>query len=159
MSQASNRPQARRARPEIHRAIAALQRLSFGFAKRRRQLAAEQGLTEAQWRLLEEVAGEDFMPSMFARRRDCSAAAVSRGLRSLLDEGLVAASIAEKDGRQRLYRLTRAGRNRLLRLRRRRERAIAAVWNDFDADELDAFVRFASALSESLESYAAQDST
>ena len=151
-------PQAPR-RPEIHRAIAALQRLSFGFAKRRRQLAAEQGLTEAQWRLVEEVAGEDFMPSMFARRRDCSAAAVSRGLRSLLDEGLVEASIAERDGRQRLYRLTRPGRDRLLRLRRRRERAIAAIWDDFDADELDAFVRFASALSESLESYAAQRST
>ncbi len=149
-------PQAPRASetPEAHRAIAALQRLAEGFSVRRSQLAAEAGLTEAQWRLLEEVAGEDFMPSMFARRRDCSPAAVSRGLRGLLDAGLVEASIAPDDGRQRLYRLTREGRELLRGLRRRRQRAIERVWRRFDARDLDAFVRFATALSESLESYA-----
>ena len=140
--------------PEIHRAIAALQRLAEGFSVRRRQLAAAAELTEAQWRLLEEVADEDFMPSMFARRRACSAAAVSRGLRGLLEAGLVEASIAEQDGRQREYRLTARGRGVLRRLRRERERAIEAVWRRFDEGELDAFVRFAGALSESLESYA-----
>ncbi len=138
----------------IHLAIAALQRLAEGFALRRSQLAAEADLTEAQWRLLEEVDDEDFMPSMFARRRDCTPAAVSRGLRRLLDAGLVEASIAEEDGRQRLYRPTAQGRAVLRRLRRERRRAIEAVWKQFDAGELDAFVRFATALSESLESYA-----
>ncbi len=142
--------------PEALRAIAALQRLAEGFSVRRGQLAAEAGLTEAQWRLLEEVAGEDFMPSMFARRRDCSPAAVSRGLRGLLDAGLVDVSVAQGDGRQRVYRLTREGRKLLGGLRRRRQRAIEGVWRRFDARELDAFVRFATALSESLESYAEQ---
>ncbi len=140
--------------PEALRAIAALQRLAECFSVRRGQLAAEAGLTEAQWRLLEEVAGEDFMPSMFARRRDCSPAAVSRGLRGLLDAGLVDVSVAQGDGRQRVYRLTREGRKLLGGLRRRRQRAIEGVWRRFDADELDAFVRFVTALSESLESYA-----
>jgi len=139
---------------EIHRAIAALQRLAEGFALRRGQLAADAGLTEAQWRLLEEVAEQDFMPSMFARRRDCSAAAVSRGLRGLLEAGLVEVSIAEQDGRQRRYHLTREGRAALRRLRRERQRAIEQVWRHFDARELDTFVRFATALSDSLESYA-----
>lgn len=139
---------------QIHRAIAALMRLAEAFALRRRQLAAEAELTEAQWRLLEEVLDDDFMPSMFARQRECSPAAVSRGLRGLLDAGLVEASIAEADARQRLYRPTARGRGVLRRLRRQRERAIEAVWRRFDAHELDAFVRFASALSESLESYA-----
>ena len=56
----------------VHRAIEALQRLSELFLGRRRQLAREAGLTESQWRLLEELADEDFMPSLFARRRDCT---------------------------------------------------------------------------------------
>ena len=154
-------PQAPRASetPEALRAIAALQRLAEGFSVRRGQLAAEAGLTEAQWRLLEEVAGEDFMPSMFARRRDCSPAAVSRGLRSLLDAGLVDVSVALGDGRQRVYRLTQPGRKLIGGLRRRRQRAIEGVWRRFDSDELDAFVRFATALSESLESYAERRTT
>ena len=65
-------------RPEIHRAITGLQRLTDVFRERRRQLAAEVDLSETQWRLLEEVADEHFMPSMFARARDCTPAAVSR---------------------------------------------------------------------------------
>lgn len=145
--------------PEVHRAIAALQRLAEGFALRRGQLAAEADLTEAQWRLLEEVDDEAFMPSMFARRRDCSPAAVSRGLRRLLDAGLVETSIAEDDGRQRIYRPTAEGRAVLRRLRGQRRRAIEAVWKRFDARELDTFVRFATALSESLESYAERHSS
>lgn len=146
-------PQAPR-RPEIHRAIAALQRLAEGFALRRRQLAGEVGLTEAQWRVLDEIAGEDFMPSMFARRRDCSPAAVSRSLRGLIEKGLVEASISADDGRQRDYRLTRAGRAALRRLGRERTRAIESVWREFDARDLEGFERFAHALAERLESYA-----
>ncbi len=99
------------------------------------------------------------MPSMFARRRDCSPAAVSRGLRGLLDAGLVDVSVALGDGRQRVYRLTQPGRKLIGGLRRRRQRAIEGVWHRFDSDELDAFVRFATALSESLESYAERRTT
>ena len=67
------------------RAIASLQRLAEAFAERRRQLAAEAELTETQWRVLEGIGGEGFLPSMFARQRDVSAAAVSRTLRQLLE--------------------------------------------------------------------------
>jgi DNA-binding MarR family transcriptional regulator len=141
-------------RPEIAEAITSLQRLCEVFVLRRRQLAAEAGLTEAQWRLLEEIAEEDFMPSLFARRRDCTAAAVSRGLRSLLDRALITSAIAPGDGRQRVYRLTRAGRNALGKLRRGRERAIAAVWEDLDAKALRRFSAFADELAGHLERYA-----
>jgi DNA-binding MarR family transcriptional regulator len=141
-------------RPEIPEAIASLQRLCEVFALRRRQLASEAGLTEAQWRLLEEIADEDFMPSLFARRRDCTAAAVSRGLRSLLDLGLVTSTIAIGDGRQRVYRLTGAGRRVLRRLHRGRERAIAAVWSGLDEKSLRGFIGFADELSGHLERYA-----
>jgi len=50
-------------------AVAALQRLADVFAERREQLAHSAGLSEAQWRVLEEIASEDFMPSLFARAR------------------------------------------------------------------------------------------
>ena len=151
-------PQAprRTERPEIRRAIGALQRLAEGFALRRRQLAAEAGLTEAQWRVLDGIANEDrdFMPSMFARQRDCSPAAVSRSLRGLAEAGLVEASIASGDARQREYRLTRAGREVMRRLKRKRSQAIESIWNEFDARDLEGFVRFSGALAERLESYA-----
>jgi DNA-binding MarR family transcriptional regulator len=143
-------------RPEIRRAIEALQRLAEGFALRRRQLAAAAGLTEAEWRVLDEIAGEDFMPSMFARQRDCSPAAISRSLRGLQQKRLVDASISRGDARQREYRLTRKGRDALRRLERERRRAIEAVWREFEARDLDAFVRFADALGDRLESYAEQ---
>jgi len=149
-------PQAAASDDRIHRGIAALQRVADAFALRRRQLAATASLTEAQWRLLQEVEDEDFMPSMFARRRECTPAAVSRGLRGLLEAGLVETAVSAADGRQRHYRPTAAGRAVLRRLREKRRRAIQAVWRRFDAGELDAFVRFATALSESLESYASR---
>lgn len=94
------------------------------------------------------------MPSMFARRRDCSPAAISRGLRELRDAGLVEASIAAEDGRQRVYRLTSRGRAALRRMQRQRERAVEAVWTRFSARELRSFVRFADQLSASLSHYA-----
>lgn len=137
----------------IHRAIEALQRLSELFLERRRQLAREVGLTEAQWRLLEELADEEFMPSLFAKRRDCTPAAVSRGLKALLERHLATVTIAEGDARQRVYRLTARGRDILARLRSRRAEAIAAIWERFDASELDGFVRFASELGDALERF------
>jgi DNA-binding MarR family transcriptional regulator len=143
-------------RPEIHQAIAALQRLCELFALRRQQLASDAGLTESQWRLLEEIADEAFMPSMFARRRDCTPAAISRGLRTLLERGWVTAEIGRTDARHRRYRLTAEGRRVLDRLRRGRERAIAAVWQGFDARAVHGFVAFAGELADHLEAYAAQ---
>lgn len=141
-------------RPETLRAIESLQRLAELFGERRRQLAREVGITESQWRVLEEVEGESFMPSMFARRRDTTPAAVSRTLRQLLDRDLVRATIGEGDGRQRIYRLTPKGRRTLDRLAERRADAIAAVWEKFSRSELAEFTTFATELSDRLEAYA-----
>ncbi len=141
----------------IHAAITGLQRVSDLFRARRRQLAGAAGLTESEWRLLEEISGEEFMPSMFARSRDCSPAAVSRTLRALLDAGLVSVAISDADARQRVYRLTARGRRTLARLRASREVAIAAIWKGFSARELEKFARFTAVLSEGLSSYAARE--
>jgi DNA-binding MarR family transcriptional regulator len=141
------------ARPDVLQAIASLQRLAELFAERRRQLAREANLTETQWRVLEEAEGEDFMPSMFARRRACTPAAVSRTLRQLLDRELLRVSIGASDGRQRVYRLTANGRRTLARLRESRARAIETVWEGFSPEQLLAFSRFASDLADRLEAY------
>lgn len=146
-------------RERIDTAIAALQRLAELFLERRRQLAREVDLSEAEWRLLEEIAAERFMPSLFARRRERSPAAVSRVLRRLLDAELVRAEVGSEDARQRVYRLTARGRERLAQLDARREGAIAAIWRGFPARELADFERFANALSDALERYARERST
>jgi DNA-binding MarR family transcriptional regulator len=139
--------------PEIHVAIQSLQRVSDLFRERRRQLARTVDLSEPQWRLLEEIAGEEFMPSMFARRQDTAPAAVSRTLRQLLDRDLVAVSISDSDARQRVYQLTAAGRRTLARLNQKREEAIEAIWKRFSPKELATFTRFASALGDGLEEH------
>jgi DNA-binding MarR family transcriptional regulator len=141
-------------RERIDSAISALQRLAELFLERRRQLAHEAGISEAEWRLLEEIETARFMPSLFARRRERTAAAISRGLRGLVDAKLVSASVGESDARQRVYRLTPKGRELMARLRERRERAIAAIWRGFPPGELAAFERFANALADALEQYA-----
>jgi DNA-binding MarR family transcriptional regulator len=141
-------------RERIDAAIAALQRLAELFLERRRQLAREVGISEAEWRLLEEIETARFLPSLFAKRRERTAAAVSRGLRGLVDAKLVSASVGESDARQRVYRLTPKGRELMTRLRERRERAVAAIWRGFPAGELAALERFANALADSLERYA-----
>ena len=64
--------------------------------------------------------------------------------------------LAAGDARQRRYRLTAEGRRLLERLRRGRERAIAAVWDGFDAAALRGFVAFAGELADHLEAYAKQ---
>ena len=137
-----------------HRAITSLQRLTGAFAERRRQLAAESGLTETQWRVLEEVGGEDFLPSMFARRSAVTAAAISRTLRQLLERDLVKASIGAEDGRQRVYRLTPKGRRALDKVHAAREAAVAEVWATLPVRELASFSGFAERLAERLERYA-----
>ena len=140
--------------PATLQAVERLQTLTDLFALRRRQLAAEADLTEAQWRVLEEIATEHFLPSMFARNRDCSAAAVSRTLRQLQEQGLVRARLDPVDARQRRYGLTAAGRRRLDRIRRARHRALAAAWQELPNAELERFVKFADPLIARLEALA-----
>ena len=134
-------------------AIAALQRVAELCAERRLQLARESGVTETQWQVLEEVDEEGFMPSMFARRRSCTPAAVSRTLKQLLGRDLVRASIGASDGRQRVYRLTPKGRRVLEQLTARRQQAIDSVWSPMRRSELRSFTRLANNLADRLEDY------
>lgn len=145
-------------REHILAAIGELSRLSELFQKRREQLAAQVGLTEHQWGVLEEVATEHFMPSMFARRRESSAAAVSKTLRQLIDKELIAVSVDASDGRQRRYELTSHGKAVLSQLRKHRERAIDHVWKTFANESLQQFCAFAGELGDKLESLIARES-
>ncbi len=142
----------------LSRAISALQRLSDLFVERREQLAAQAGLSVSQWRVLEEVASEHFMPSLFARRRAVSPAAVSKLIRGLLDRDLVQVSISSSDGRQREYALTSHGEETLAQLRANRAGAIAAVWGDLAEEDLLRFSEFGEQLGDRLEAYADQKS-
>ena len=135
----------------IHRAITVLQRLSDLVAERREQIAREAELTVPQWRILEEIASEHFMPSLFAQRRAVTPAAVSKLVRGLLERGLIRAAIAEGDRRKRRYELTPAGRRTLDRVRATRQQAIDAIWADLPVRELEAFARFGERLGERLE--------
>lgn len=138
----------------ISEAIESLQRLSEVFVLRREQLAHSVGLTDAQWRVIEEISNEHFMPSMFARRRECSSAAISKILRQLLDRRLIRVAIGKRDARQREYSLTSTGSRIIERLRRERARAIDAVWRDLAASDLKRFAVFSGELAERLEAYA-----
>jgi DNA-binding MarR family transcriptional regulator len=146
----------KKARGAVRRAIASLQRLADVLAERRAQLAAEAGLSEQQWRLLEEIAAPGFLPSLFARRTDVTPAAVSKVLRQLLDKGLVEVSIAPVDARQRHYRPTVRGRKALVRIEAAREEAVDAIWTSLDARELERFAEISETLAERLEVYARQ---
>ena len=139
---------------EAHEAILCLRRLSEVFQQRRRQLAQTVGLTEHQWAVLEEITQEHFMPSMFARTRQSTPAAVSKTLRQLLDKGLVESSIAPTDGRQRRYVLTRRGTAALASLRKNRELAVSDIWLKMDAERVRAFTEFGTNLTHRLEQYA-----
>lgn len=140
---------------DAHAAIACVTRLTELTQQRRVQLATEVGLTDQQWGVLEEIATEHFMPSLFARRRDSSPAAVSKILRQLSDKGLVVAEIAAGDGRQRRYSLTAEGRRVMARLRTSREAAIQELWLTLDATGLRAFTQFSQVIIERLERYGA----
>ncbi len=137
----------------IHDAIEQLANLVEVFERRRDTLAAEAGVTVEQWRVIEEIGSRRFMPSMFARRRESSAAAVSRILRQLLDAGLVSVTISQNDGRNREYRLTTEGERALADLKRSREAAIESVWMSQDASEIEAFSNFAKKLVCAIEDY------
>lgn len=141
----------------IHGAIDCLRRLSGAFQLRRQQLAGRVGLTEHQWSVLEEVSTEHFMPSMFARKRESSAAAVSKTLRQLVDRGLVSSTISRDDARYRRYVLTAKGKRVMVALRALREEAIANVWSDLDEGDLRQFIRFGSELTDRLETYAGSE--
>ena len=141
---------------DVHEAIGRLQRLADLFRKRRTQLAQGAGLTEAQWEILERIASEQFMPSLFARHRDSSPPAVSRIIRQLLRKRLITVSVSATDGRQRRYQLTARGRKTLDALRVLRRRAIDTVWMDLDPRVLAAFTDFSGELITRLEAYASR---
>jgi DNA-binding MarR family transcriptional regulator len=141
-----------------HEAIAALQRLTDLFRLRRAQLARAALLSEQQWQVLEEVASEQFMPSMFARGREQSPASVSRVIRQLLDRKLIAPAAARgRDRRHRAYGLTALGKRTLADLRASRSRAIEAVWLHLDPRELSTFTRISSQLASRLDAYARRE--
>ncbi|HVE41221.1 MAG TPA: MarR family transcriptional regulator [Planctomycetota bacterium] len=142
---------------EAHAAIEKLTRLTDLFLERREQLASRAGLTDGQWQVLEEISTERFMPSMFARDRDSSRASVSKVLRQLLDRGLARVAVSPKDGRQRTYALTPAGKAALSGLRAEREKAIAAIWLQLDPRELQRFNTFAGDLIARIERYARRE--
>ncbi len=146
---------ARATRGEIRRAIAGLQRLAELLAERRAQLAREAGLSEQQWRVLEGIAAPGFLPSLFARQRESTPAAVSKLLRQLLDRGLVSVSISPADARQRAYRLTPKGRRALDRIAQAREEAVQAVWSSLAAEDVARFADVAETLAERLGQHAA----
>jgi DNA-binding MarR family transcriptional regulator len=137
----------------IHEAIEQLAMLVDVFERRRDTLAEEAGVTVEQWRVMEEIGSRRFMPSMFARRRESSAAAVSRILRQLLEANLVTVAISQNDGRNREYRLTAAGERALADLKRSREAAIESVWMTQDASEIESFTEFARKLVGAIEEY------
>ena len=142
---------------QVHEAIACLRRLSDSFRRRRETLALSVGLTDGQWGVLEEISREHFMPSMFAKTHDSSAAAVSKTLRQLLDKGFVSVSLSKSDGRQRSYVLTPKGRRVLETLREERELAIEKIWLTLEPAEIEHFVAFGTDLSERLEQYATEN--
>ncbi|HUA32540.1 MAG TPA: MarR family transcriptional regulator [Candidatus Binataceae bacterium] len=137
----------------IHEAIEQLRALAEVFERRRAALARGAGLTVEQWRALEAIATEHFMPSMFARGRKSSPAAVSKILRQLLEAGLVTVAVASRDLRQRSYALSPRGRRTLDALREARRAAIDAIWIDLPSTEVDAFDRFTRRLIARIESY------
>jgi DNA-binding MarR family transcriptional regulator len=140
----------------LRTAVEGLSRVAEAFERRRQQLARDLGLSDAQLRALEDIARDDFMPSLFARRRACTAAAVSRTLRQLQEAGLATSAIGESDGRQRAYSLTSAGRRVVDRLRARRLKAVDAIWRDLPAHELTRFGKFSAELADRLDAYAEQ---
>ena len=108
--------------------------------------------------VLEEISTEHFIPSLFARSRESSAAAVSKVLRQLLDKDLVRVSVSDADGRQRQYELSDAGKRTIDELRRERQRAIEAIWREMSEADLNTFNALSAALIARIERYAARES-
>jgi DNA-binding MarR family transcriptional regulator len=135
----------------IHAAIATLQRLSDLFSARREQIARDAGLSIPQWRVLEEIATEHFMPSLFAQRRAVTPAAVSKVVRALLERDLIRSAIAEGDRRQRAFELTPVGQQLLDRIRMTRQIAIDEIWVHLPVSALNEFARFGELLGDRLD--------
>jgi DNA-binding MarR family transcriptional regulator len=114
------------------------------------------GLTEREWGILEEISSEHFIPSMFARARDSSAAAVSKTIRGLLDKELVTVSVSKNDGRQRHYELTPRGERVMKALRARRQAAVEDIWLKLDPGKLAAFTEVGTTVVERIEEYIAR---
>jgi DNA-binding MarR family transcriptional regulator len=144
---------------DAHAAIEVLARLSELYRERREQLASSVGLTDQQWGVLEEIATEHFMPSLFAERRESSAAAVSKILRQVSNKGFVVASIGKEDARQRTYSLTQKGKRVMDTLRKSREAAIRDVWLALPKTGVRAFTELGTELIQRLEVYAATATT
>ena len=143
---------------QAHQAIAALQRLTDLFRVRRAQLARAALLSEQQWQVLEEIAAEQFMPSMFARGREQSPAAVSRVIRQLLDRKLIVPAVARGgDRRHRAYALTALGRRTLDAVQADRSRAIEAIWLQVVGAKLAVFTKISTELVGRLEAYARKE--
>ena len=134
--------------------VEVLGRLAGLFVERRRQLAESVGLTDQQWHALEEVQTEHFMPSLFARERASSAAAVSKILRQLTDKGLITGQVGAGDARHRSYQVTVRGHETLNTLRQGRQEAIRKVWLPLSATELNAFRSVGTKVAEQLETIA-----
>ena len=126
----------------IFTAIEQLQTLTHLFLKKRAALAKQVGLTEAQWRVLEEIQQVDFMPSMFAAKREYSKAAVSKLLRQLQEKKLIRLISDASDGRIRKYALTGSGEAALKALRLIREQAIEEIWVPLDSELLKKTIAF-----------------
>ena len=142
---------------QVHEAISLVQRLSELFHKRRAALAAEVGLTERQWLVLERISDEHFMPSMFAREQDSSLAAVSKILRQLVDKEVVSVSLSEADARQREYQLTPKGQTLMSKLRTLRMAAIDQIWMAQDPRGLAQFCEFVTELISSIEMFSGKE--
>lgn len=141
--------------PTVLQAIDRLQQLAGLFQRRREQLARRVGLTVQQWQVLDQITGDEpFMPSLFARERESSRAAVSKILRQLQDKGLITAGVSPANGRHREYELTAEGRRVMEELRAHREHAIREVWSAIDERQLQWFIYFSNGLISRLESYA-----
>jgi len=137
-------------------AVEVLGRLAALFDERRRQLAEGAGLTVVQWQALEQVQHEHFMPTMFAAQRSSSTAAVSKVLRQLVDKGLIVASLSEKDGRQRDYKVTEQGEQILAYVREQRKRAISEIWLKLGHEDLGQFISIGGQIAERLDEWATQ---
>lgn len=141
-------------REQTFEAIEHVQRLAALFRKRRSQLARRADLTEAEWRVLEGVASEHFMPSMFADDLDNSRGAVSKILKQLVGKELIKGTISSTDRRQREYKLTAKGHRAIEVLRSSREEAIQEIWSELSSDQLSAFNQTCVHLTERLREYA-----
>jgi DNA-binding MarR family transcriptional regulator len=127
------------------------------FQQRRAELAGTVGLTEHQWGVLEEISSEHFMPSMFARQRESSQAAVSKTLRQLSDKGLIETEVPAGDGRRRSYQLTEMGKRVMRELRKQRERAIEHVWSRLPERSLQDFISVTDELAQRMDELLQKD--